>query len=550
MQVNPNTIGDTYIGIQWNSNPANQSIVSYNVRINGGNLINVPNTVSNVIGYVANGLSPGTNYTFEVQSVNILGVTSSFSTITATTLPSPPFNLQLSVVSSTQINISWSPNPANQNVVSYIVQITGGNPITGITSTSYSATGLLPSTNYSFSVRAVTSTGAISTPSGASGTTLAALTPPPAGVSNAVYDYFSTQNHQFSMWQYGVKSSATSFTRYLHNGQVVNGVNAWSENPGGICCTMVARNITAATLLYQGVINQPIDMLNLHPGVNGEKAAVRWTAQVSGFVRLQGRFEGIDIAGTSSDGNIIKNGTSIWSNNINGYGAKANFDMVVQVNAGDVIDFAVGYGSNNTYYNDSTGVDINISPKLPPSGIYNAVNDFSTTSNSNGAWWYGEGGYKGYTDNGQIVNGVSAWSLNASGRCCSMVAKNTTGSSLTYQGVINQPPDMLNLHPGVYGEKATVVWRSPVAGYFRVVGRFQGIDMAGTTSDVSISHNGSVIWTNDINGFGATAAFDMVVQVGIGEGVAFEVGYGSNKTYYNDSTGLMVDITPTTARPI
>ncbi|NJM52197.1 MAG: hypothetical protein HC846_01675 [Blastocatellia bacterium] len=172
----------------------------------------------------------------------------------------------------------------------------------------------------------------------------------------------------------------------------MNGVSARSENPNGRCCTMVAKNMTGAGLVYQGVINQPADMLNLHPGVNGEKATVRWVAPQVGYYRLEGRFQGIDIAGTSSDVSINWNVSTIWSNNINGFGSTATFDLIVDVSAGTTLDFVVGYGSNNNYFNDSTGLAVNITQITvppPPSGVYNAVNDFIPTSNPTGVWRYG-----------------------------------------------------------------------------------------------------------------------------------------------------------------
>ncbi|NJM52196.1 MAG: hypothetical protein HC846_01670 [Blastocatellia bacterium] len=319
---------------------------------------------------------------------------------------------------------------------------------------------------------------------------------------------------------------------------------------------MVAKNTTGVTQNYETVITQPADLLNLHPGANGEKAVVRWTAPAAGYYRLEGRFQGIDIAGTSSSASIVQNGASIWINNINGFGTTATYDLVVQAGFGESIDFEVGYGSNNTYYNDSTGFAVNITPTtapLPPSGIYNVVDDFNPNSNFMGAWRYGvrtaptsPGSFTNYTNNGQPISGIRTWSMNSGGSCCTWVAKNTTGTTQNYYGVINHPADLLNLHPGANGEKATVRWIAPTSGTFRIVGRFEGIDLTGGVStDVSILKNGAILLLRDVNGFGTVIPFDLTVQVNAGDVIDFAVGYGSNNAYFNDSTGLAAIISPT-----
>ncbi|HEU4875904.1 MAG TPA: RHS repeat-associated core domain-containing protein, partial [Pyrinomonadaceae bacterium] len=50
------------------------------------------------------------------------------------------------------------------------------------------------------------------------------------------------------------------------------------------------------------------------------------------------------------------NSTVIWSGNINGYGNQATFSLSATLAAGDTLDFQVGYGSNQTYNSDSTGL--------------------------------------------------------------------------------------------------------------------------------------------------------------------------------------------------
>jgi hypothetical protein len=133
-------------------------------------------------------------------------------------------------------------------------------------------------------------------------------------------------------------------------------------------------------------------MLNLHPGPTGQKSVVRWTAPTSETVKIEGKFEGIDTGGTTTDVGMMKNTTkTLFSNNINGFGATAPFSTTTTVAGGDTIDFLVGYGSNATYENDSTGLSVTITPAEPRGDLYaqTAVGDFSATVNPSGVWSYG-----------------------------------------------------------------------------------------------------------------------------------------------------------------
>src|SRR2546421_3807625 len=61
-------------------------------------------------------------------------------------------------------------------------------------------------------------------------------------------------------------------------------------------------------------------------------------------------------AGTTSDVAVTKNGATLFSGQVNGYGASVPFSLSVTVAAGDAVEFTVGVGSNGTYNNDSTGL--------------------------------------------------------------------------------------------------------------------------------------------------------------------------------------------------
>ena len=94
-----------------------------------------------------------------------------------TQAPTTPTNLSASVVSSSQINLSWTASTDNVGVTGYRVY-RGGTQITTVTGTSYSDTGLSPSTTYSYTIAAVDGAGNISSQSTSAQATTQAPPPP------------------------------------------------------------------------------------------------------------------------------------------------------------------------------------------------------------------------------------------------------------------------------------------------------------------------------------------------------------------------------------
>ena len=103
---------------------------------------------------------------------------------TDTTPPSTPANLVAAVQSSSQINLSWSASTDNVGVAGYRV-FRGGFQIATSTTTSYSDTGLSPSTNYVYTIAAYDAAGNGSSQSTlVSATTQATVINPPSTVSD------------------------------------------------------------------------------------------------------------------------------------------------------------------------------------------------------------------------------------------------------------------------------------------------------------------------------------------------------------------------------
>jgi len=206
-------------------------------------------------------------------------------------------------------------------------------------------------------------------------TRVASICPSPAdSVRNydASSDFSPLQNAD-GAWSYGYRASGGAFTPYASGADIFGAwTDSWSR--GNPTWPFVTHNSTGATLTCAGVVVQPADTLNLHPGQNGERSVVRWTAPVAGTYVFTGRFQGIDTTGTTSDVLVTHNGGSIFSGNVNGYGATAPFTLTRTVAAGDTLEFSVGYGSNGNYYNDSTGLSVTVSQPSPAhTQAYNGV---------------------------------------------------------------------------------------------------------------------------------------------------------------------------------
>jgi hypothetical protein len=90
----------------------------------------------------------------------------------------------------------------------------------------------------------------------------------------------------------------------------------------------------------------PTDELQLHPGIDGEDAVFRWTAPSSGAFFITGKFEGLD--STTTDVHILLNGGTLLSGSIGSNGAAVPFTLTTGVNAGDHLDFVVGFGPTTT----------------------------------------------------------------------------------------------------------------------------------------------------------------------------------------------------------
>jgi len=178
---------------------------------------------------------------------------------------------------------------------------------------------------------------------------------------------------------------------------------------------------------------------------------------------------------------------------------------------------------------------------------YDAVRDFSISSNPNGVWSYGWESSLGDTLNLYAVTdttstpGMSAW-LEA-GTYYSVppfVAHNDTGKVLCLPGSMCVPPAYLHVHPGPNGELTVVRWTAPSSGKFLIEGEFEGLDPNGlTTVDVHVLVNSTKsLLSGPITSYQWPLRFKLIVRVSAGDTVDFAVGFGKNGNFICDSTGV------------
>lgn len=167
--------------ITWATDEPADSQVQYGATTAYGSATGLNPAMATAHSQGLTGLQPGTVYHYRVLSRDAAGNLATSSDVTFTTAsdtapPSVPTDLTVAVISTSQINLSWSAPADNVGVAGYRIY-RDGNQIGTSVEPSYSDTGLSPSTTYRYTVSAIDAAGnASAQSSAASATTLAAST--------------------------------------------------------------------------------------------------------------------------------------------------------------------------------------------------------------------------------------------------------------------------------------------------------------------------------------------------------------------------------------
>jgi chitodextrinase len=154
-------VSSTQINLSWSASTDNVGVTGYRIYRNGSQITTTAGT-----SYQDTGRSPSTTYTYRVAAYDAAGnVSTQSSQASATTpalpdtkTPTVPKGLKAIVVSTTQINLSWTASTDNVGVAGY--KIYQNNIQIGTTaSTSYQSTGLNTNTSYTYRVAAYDGAG-------------------------------------------------------------------------------------------------------------------------------------------------------------------------------------------------------------------------------------------------------------------------------------------------------------------------------------------------------------------------------------------------------
>src|SRR3989441_11975157 len=173
------------INLSWLAATDNVGVIRYGVYRDGVQIAVVAGR-----SYANTGLAAATTYSYTVlaydtswnASAQSSAVSATTKTLADTQAPSTPTNLAATAVSSSQIDLSWSPATDNVGVTGYRVY-RNGTLAASPGGTSASITGLSASTPYSFTVLAFDAAGNVSVLSAA----LSVTTPPLSGTVPTPY---------------------------------------------------------------------------------------------------------------------------------------------------------------------------------------------------------------------------------------------------------------------------------------------------------------------------------------------------------------------------
>ena len=179
-------VSSSQINLAWTDNATNEQGFKIERSTGGGSFSQLAVVGANVTTFSNGNLLAGTTYTYRVKAYEGPNDSAPSNTASATPLagPAPPSNLSATGASSSRIDLAWTDNSTNEAGFK-VERSVGGGAFTvvanaGANATSYSNTGLVTGSTYTYRVRAYEGLN-ISDPSNtAAATTLA----PPAAPTN------------------------------------------------------------------------------------------------------------------------------------------------------------------------------------------------------------------------------------------------------------------------------------------------------------------------------------------------------------------------------
>jgi len=158
---------------------------------------------------------------------------------------------------------------------------------------------------------------------------------------------FADTSHVIGLWH--PETGASGYYPYVGQNRTANvqvdPTNSWAAKPGEI--VMEGSN-------------------------TGQYGIVRFVVPSTGHYKLKIVFEGVHVRLSSTDVHVLLNDQHLFDDTIEGYGGDSSLSVQkgthpvtswassIRLNKGDILTFAIGYGNNKTFYNDTTGLLLSI----------------------------------------------------------------------------------------------------------------------------------------------------------------------------------------------
>ncbi len=156
--------------LAWTPSTDDRGVTGYQVIRNGSVVASVTSGTS----YSDTALAPSTTYTYAVTAYDAAGNVSAASSTVQVTTPAPPDTTAptaptalagSSVSAASGATLTWTASTDNVGVTGYRVFRDGTQVATGVTTTSYTDTGVVAGGSYVYTVRANDAAGNLSAPS-------------------------------------------------------------------------------------------------------------------------------------------------------------------------------------------------------------------------------------------------------------------------------------------------------------------------------------------------------------------------------------------------
>jgi titin len=165
------SVSGTEVNLTWTNKGANQADFQIERATNSDftqNLV-IESAGDSATSFIDGQLRPGTTYYYRIRAVNAVGNSEYSRTISVTTptLPVAVANLQVTQVTSSEVDLSWTNVAENATAIEVFRKVGGNTPVLIATlpptATSLRDAGLVfalkPSTHYIYNVQAINDAG-------------------------------------------------------------------------------------------------------------------------------------------------------------------------------------------------------------------------------------------------------------------------------------------------------------------------------------------------------------------------------------------------------